>query len=187
MVALDQIDNKIVALLRESPQLTQREIAKRIGLTQPAVSARLRRLREEGLVRFLVGIDSQKVGLLTAKIDVRTSDPQGLIDTFRDCPLLANAYLSLGGTDVSLLMVGESVENLESIVDVHIRQTKGVQDVDLQIVTRAVNPVLIPTLTTPTKCSKTICGFECPACRYYREGLCTGCPASVFYKGKFWQ
>jgi DNA-binding Lrp family transcriptional regulator len=185
--ALDETDRKIVAFLQENPDAVQRDIAGHIGLTQPAISARLRRLRREGLLRVLVGLDPQKAGLLMAKIDVRTTDPQGLMDTFRNCPLLVNAFLALGGTDVSLLMIGESVENLESIVDVHIRPMSGVQSVDLQVVTRVANPLILPKAMAATKCDRTRCGFRCPSCRYYLENFCTGCPATIFYKGTFWR
>lgn len=185
--ALAETDRKIVAFLQEHPDASQREVAEHVGLTQPAISVRVRRLREEGLLRIVVGLDPQKSGLLMAKIDVQTTDPQGLIDTFRRCPLLVNAFLTLGGTDVCLLIIGESVENLESIMDVHIRPMKGVQSANLQIVTRAANPVVLSKAMAATKCDRTTCGFMCPACRYYREDLCTGCPATVYYKGTFWR
>ncbi len=134
-----------------------------------------------------MGVDPGAVGLLMARIDVRTTDPQGLIESFQGCPLFVNALLTLGRTDVSLLMVGESVGALEALVDIHIRPLASVQEVDLHIVTRVAHPLLLPSAIVTPRCDLTVCGFHCARCRYYGDGLCPGCPASAFYKGKFWR
>jgi len=182
---LDATDREIIRMIQDDPSIPQRAIARAVGLSQPSVSARVQRLRRSGVLRVHAGVDPKTVDLLLAKIDVTTTDPPGLVDAFRGCPLLVNAFMTLGGSSVALLMVGESVENLESLVDMHIRPLPGVREVDFQIVTRTTRPLVLP-LQLEARCETSVCGFKCNACRYYSENLCMGCPASVHYKGRFW-
>lgn len=47
---MDKIDKKIIALLTQNGRMPVKEIAKQIGLTSPAVSSRIRRMEEQGLI-----------------------------------------------------------------------------------------------------------------------------------------
>ena len=183
----DEKDREIIFLLQEDPELSHRQVAKRVGLSQPSVSARVARLRANGYLKLQVGMDVEAVGLVLAKIDVATSEPQALLDGFRNCPLLVNGFLTSGRTNVTLLFVGESAEHLQAIVDVHLRPLASAQLVEFQIVTRSFRPWVFPVSVTANRCDRTICGYVCPSCRYYQEDLCTGCPATIYYKGRFWR
>jgi len=184
---LDAMDREIVRLLQSDPAISQRAIARQVGLSQPSVSARIARLKSAGILRLQIGVDPSAVGLHLAKIDVSAVDPQGLIEGFRNCPLLVNALLTLGETNVSLLMVGETLEHLESLVDMHIRPLPGVRRIEFQIITRSTIPLALPIRLDATRCDQTICGFRCPLCKFYKDDLCTGCPATIHYKGRFWR
>ena len=187
MREIDAIDREIVRLLQEDAEASQRSIAARVGLSQPSVSARIARLRASGILRSQVGVDPHAVGLHLAKIDVAADDPQALMDAFRGCPLLVNALLTLGETNVCLFMVGESVEHLEALVDMHIRPLPGVHRLQFQVVTRTSAPLVLPMRLDAARCDRTVCGYQCPTCRFYQDDLCTGCPATVHYRGRFWR
>jgi len=183
----DETDREIIRLLQGDPDLSHRGIAKHVGLTQPAVSARIARLRRTGHLRLQAGMDVAAVGLVLAKVDVATPDPQALLDGFRNCPLLVNALFTAGRTNVTLFFVGESPEHLQSVVDVHLRPQPSVHVLDFQLVTRSFRPLILPVSPTANRCDRTVCGYVCSSCRFYREDLCTGCPATVHYKGEFWR
>jgi len=70
----DETDREIIRLLQGDPDLSHRGIAKHVGLTQPAVSARIARLRRTGHLRLQAGMDVAAVGLVLAKVDVATPD-----------------------------------------------------------------------------------------------------------------
>ena len=183
----DDVDREMIRLLQADPDLSHRQVAKTVGLSQPTVSARIARLRELGFLRLQMGMDVAAVGLALAKIDVSTPEPLALLDGFRNCPLLVNALFTAGRTNVTLFFVGESHEHLQAIVDVHLRALPGVQVVDFQIVTQSFRPLVLPVSPTANRCDRTVCGYVCSSCRFYREDLCTGCPATVHYKGRFWR
>lgn len=184
---LDDTDRDIIRMLQADPDVSHRHIAAEVGLSQPAVSARVARLRRDGHLRIQAGMDVAAVGLSLAKIDVATPDPQALLDGFRDCPLLVNALFGAGRSNATLFFVGESPDHLQSILDVHLRPIPGVEIVDFQLITRSYRPLVLPVSPTANRCDRTVCGYVCAQCRYYREDLCTGCPATVHYKGRFWR
>ena len=53
---MDPIDQAIIIFLSEDPDLTMKEIAEQVNLTQPSIGSRVRSLREQG---FLQGSLSQ--------------------------------------------------------------------------------------------------------------------------------
>lgn len=184
---LDEKDRAIVQILQSDPDTPHRAIARQVGLSQPSVSARISRLRTAGHLALQAGVDVAAVGLTLAKIDVVTPNPDTLLDTFRNCPLLVNAITTSGRTNVTLFFVGERPEHLQAIVDVHLRPRPDVHVVDFQIVTGTFRPWVLPVSVTANRCDRTICGYVCPSCRYYVEDKCTGCPATIHYKGTFWR
>jgi len=66
----DEKDREIVQLLQGDPDVPHREIARKVGLSQPAVSARIHRLRQQGFLKIQVGLDADSVGLVLAKVSV---------------------------------------------------------------------------------------------------------------------
>jgi len=183
----DEKDREIVQLLQGDPDVPHREIARKVGLSQPAVSARIHRLRNEGYLKIQVGLDADSVGLVLAKVDVVSLEPQALVESFRNCPLLVNALFTSGRTNATLFFVGESAEHLQTIVDVHLRPLPSVQGVEFQIITGSFHPWILPVSVTADRCDRTVCGYSCASCRYYQIDRCPGCPATIHYKGRFWQ
>lgn len=68
---LDRIDRRIIACLIDEANLTNAELADRVGLTAAPLSRRLARLYATGIIRQAVIIDAPKVGLgLQAFIEI---------------------------------------------------------------------------------------------------------------------
>ncbi len=47
---MDEIDSKIIMLLRENARMTVKEIAQRVALSSPAVSERIKRMEKSGII-----------------------------------------------------------------------------------------------------------------------------------------
>ncbi|MGN0651607.1 MAG: Lrp/AsnC family transcriptional regulator [Gemmiger sp.] len=47
---MDELDNKIIRLLMHNARMPVKEIAKQVNLTSPAVSSRIHRLEQEGVI-----------------------------------------------------------------------------------------------------------------------------------------
>jgi Lrp/AsnC family leucine-responsive transcriptional regulator len=70
---LDEINRRLLAELQAEPRLPMTELGRRVGMSAPAVTERVRRLEEAGVIRgYRLDIDPAALGLpLTAYIRVR--------------------------------------------------------------------------------------------------------------------
>ena len=50
LVSMDDLDHKILQLLAENARMPVKDIAQRVSLTSPAVSSRIHRLEQEGII-----------------------------------------------------------------------------------------------------------------------------------------
>ena len=76
MVALDELDRKILSILQENARTPFSEIARRLGVSEGTIHLRVRRLKEEGVIKgFYAHVSPEAVGKgLTAIICIR-ADP----------------------------------------------------------------------------------------------------------------
>lgn len=87
---MDKIDVKIIRLLQENARIPVKDIAKEVFLSSPAVSARIERLAQEGLIKgYHMTVDRVKLGYdVTAFISLEMAPTQkGAFYPFvRSCP-----------------------------------------------------------------------------------------------------
>ncbi len=78
MEALDRIDQNILELLQREARLTGAEVGRRVGLSQPAASARILRLEKAGVITgYRAVVDPATLGLnIHAVIRLRTTHAQ---------------------------------------------------------------------------------------------------------------
>jgi Lrp/AsnC family leucine-responsive transcriptional regulator len=76
--ALDEVNIHILDELRREPRLTMTELGRRIGMSSPAVTERVRRLEAAGVIRgYRLDLDPAALGLpLTAYIRIRPDPGQ---------------------------------------------------------------------------------------------------------------
>ncbi len=75
---MDGIDHLLIGILQRNGRATQMELAKAVGLSQPAVAERVRKLEKRGVITgYVARVDSAKLGLdVTALIDVDIEHPR---------------------------------------------------------------------------------------------------------------
>jgi len=61
--SLDPLDDQIVSQLRDDPRTSHRQLARSIGVSEPTVADRIRRLEETGRIRFTVQWSTRALGL----------------------------------------------------------------------------------------------------------------------------
>src|SRR6266511_3985548 len=71
----DAVDRRIIEELLTEPRLRIAELGRRVGLSAPAVSERMRRLEEGGVISYRADVDPRALGYTICAI-VRVS-PQG--------------------------------------------------------------------------------------------------------------
>ncbi|WP_196443082.1 Lrp/AsnC family transcriptional regulator [Planomonospora sp. ID67723] len=118
---MDPVDRAILAILQTEGRLGVTEIGRRVNLSQPAVSARIKRLEQSGVITgYRAVVDPARLGLgIHAVIRLRTSHARiaASLDLFARLPEVVNVY-RLTGEDCFLIDVYvPSAGRLEAIVD----------------------------------------------------------------------
>ena len=107
---LDRKDRKILAILQRNNLTPHREIADEVALSTPAVTRRLKRLRDSGIVRQDVSIlDAGLLGRpLTIIAEVmadseKLEELDAMRELFSQCPQVQHCYYVTGEADFILI------------------------------------------------------------------------------------
>jgi Lrp/AsnC family transcriptional regulator, leucine-responsive regulatory protein len=133
---MDTVDLQIVDALQADARTTQQELAKRVGLSQPSVAERIRKLEESGVISgYFARVDPLKLGKdITAFVSVGIEHPkffdgfakrvQGLADVL-ECHRVAGeeSYVLKVRTQNTRSLDKLLVENLRTIPGVTRTQT----------------------------------------------------------------
>jgi len=185
---LDDKDRKIITIYARDPSASQEDIASEIGISQPSVAMRIRKLKDDGAIETLTGINPLKMGLSMAKVDISTNDPSKILRMFRNCPYFAHGFTVSGRYNLCMFFVSENIATLEAIVNGHIRTNASVTDLEFNILISSERKLIIPTVLTPDKSKAPPCGvlLNCKDCLHFKEKRCMGCPVTGQYQGWFY-
>jgi Lrp/AsnC family leucine-responsive transcriptional regulator len=119
--ALDQINVRILAELSAEPRLTMSELGRRVGLSAPAVTERVHRLEEAGVIRgYRLEINPAALGLpLAAYVRIRPDPGQlpKVADLARQLPEVVECH-RITGEDCFILKVHfPAMDQLDRILD----------------------------------------------------------------------
>ncbi|MDR6954300.1 Lrp/AsnC family leucine-responsive transcriptional regulator [Ancylobacter sp. 3268] len=121
VAGLDDRDFDILEALQEDGRLPLSELGRRIGLSQPAVSERVKRLEERGVIAgYGARIDLAAVGLrMTAIIRLKTTHEhiRPCLRAFEALPSIVEVHRVTGNDCFVLKAVVPAPEHLAVIVD----------------------------------------------------------------------
>ncbi|WP_306118410.1 MULTISPECIES: Lrp/AsnC family transcriptional regulator [unclassified Roseitalea] len=122
---LDRLDRRIIEALQQDGRVSLTEIGKRIGLSQPAVSERVQKLHDRGVITgYRAIVDPASVGLpITAFVRLKTGQEhiKPCLDLFRERREITEAH-RVSGEDCFVIKVAVSdPAALEQIADVIAR------------------------------------------------------------------
>ncbi len=180
---LDEIDRRIVSLLIDDPDMSQTAIASSLEMSQPAIYARIKRLRGRGILDRLVGTNLKNTRLYIAKVEMTTKDPWKVLDFFKNCPMYLNGLITSGRHNLCLFFVSEKLQAIESCINHHIRNNPNVIDVEFNVVITSAKDFIAPIKLWHEKVDVSPCGRKCTEQTCYVSGNCLGCPTTIFYKG----
>jgi Lrp/AsnC family leucine-responsive transcriptional regulator len=119
--ALDRLDWRILELLQSNARMSNTEVGKRIGLSQPAVTARIRRLEDVGVIEgYAAKVNPGLVGLHTsALIRIRTTHEQipQCLAAFSAMPAVVEADRITGEDCFVVRVVVAHMAQLEQTID----------------------------------------------------------------------
>ncbi|GLZ30736.1 AsnC family transcriptional regulator [Lentzea sp. NBRC 105346] len=120
-VELDDLDWKILAFLQEDGRMTFTELAKRISLSAPAATERVRRLESLGVITgYAAVVDPQRLGLpieSIVRVRVRSLDTPRFRSHILALPQIRDADHVTGDDCWLLRVVCRSMVELEQLVE----------------------------------------------------------------------
>jgi len=117
---LDDVDRRVIELLREDGRMSVNELATRVNVSRANAYQRLTRLKESGVLqRFTVDVDPKRMGLsVTAFIlaDIDQHKWRDLAGRLVELPGLEYLGFTTGTFDLVLLVRAPDMETLRDVV-----------------------------------------------------------------------
>jgi len=118
---LDGVNLRVLAELRDSPRLSMAELARRVGMSAPAVTERVQRLQQAGVIAgYRLDIDPAAVGLpVTAFARIRPmpgSLPK-IAALAAEIPEVTECYRITGEDCFLVKLHAPAIDQLEGILD----------------------------------------------------------------------
>jgi len=128
---MDHIDYRILDLLQRDARTTQVQIAEAVGLSQPSVADRIRKLDQSGAVLgYVARLDARRMGNdIRAFIGVRVSHPrhhEGFTRRIQQIPDVLECHRVAGLDSYVLKVVSRNTETLDDLISGTLRRLPGV-------------------------------------------------------------
>lgn len=151
---MDDIDARIVDRLQSNGRATQQELARAVGLSQPAVAERIHKLEEQGIITgYVARVDAAKLGIdVTAFVGVGIDHPKffdHFVKKVTAIPEVLECH-RVAGPDAFLLKVKtESTSTLDRLLVENLRTIPGVTRTQTTVVLTSMKedthvPVALP-------------------------------------------
>jgi Lrp/AsnC family leucine-responsive transcriptional regulator len=140
---LDPIDYRLLTELQRDGRTTQVQLAAAVGLSQPSVAERVRKLEESGAIaRYVARLDPRKMGNdIRAFVGVRISHPrhhEAFTRRVQEIPEVLECHRVAGLDSYVLKVVTRNTETLDQLISETIRRLAGVTRTQTTIVLAAV-------------------------------------------------
>ncbi len=140
---MDAVDDRILDLLQADARLTQQEIAKRVGLSQPSVAERIRKLEEARVILgYVARVDPLKLGKdITAFVGVGIEHPKyfdGFAKKVMGIPEVLECHRVAGQDSYLLKIRTENTGTLDRLLVETLRTIPGVTRTQTTIVLASV-------------------------------------------------
>jgi Lrp/AsnC family leucine-responsive transcriptional regulator len=122
---LDGVNLRLLRELRGDPRLSMTELGRRVGMSSPAVTERVRRMEEAGVIRgYRLDVDPVALGLpLTAYVRLRPNPGQlaNFADLARAIPEIVECH-RITGEDCFIVKVHlPEIGQLDRLIDCFLR------------------------------------------------------------------
>ena len=138
VVSLDQVDRGILAMLQQDGRESASHIAQEIAMSIPAVTDRIKKLQESGvIIGFITLLNHRKVGLdVSAFITVISESSSHYSDVVLQAnktPEIVQCFTTTGNGSHVLLAITENSTSLEKLLRI-IQSWPGVMRTETQMV-----------------------------------------------------
>ncbi|MFZ8982897.1 MAG: Lrp/AsnC family transcriptional regulator [Steroidobacteraceae bacterium] len=133
---LDEIDQKIIAILRKDGRATNQELARRLGMAAATVSARIRRLEASKAMRVVAVTDFAALGfkvLLAVGVQVQGRPAEQVARELASLPEVFSVHVVTGARDIEMLVALHDFDELHSLLLSDIARIEGIRGIECGI------------------------------------------------------
>lgn len=136
---IDEIDRKIIEMLREDARRNYTEVGKALGLSEGAVRRRVKNLMDKGVIKGFTVVLSKDYGVKAVTfISVHPSVPTPEVaDKLIKLEGVDEVYEITGTRDVMAIITVPSMSALNKVIE-EIRNIAGVNETNTSIILRQV-------------------------------------------------
>jgi Lrp/AsnC family leucine-responsive transcriptional regulator len=117
---LDDVNRRLLVELQNEPRMSISRLARRVGMSAPAVTERVQRLEATGVISgYRVDVDPRAIGLpVTAFARVRPAPGQlpRCMDVAREIPRIVECYRITGEDCLLVKLHAANIEGIEEIL-----------------------------------------------------------------------
>ena len=144
LLTIDDTDKKIIEILQENPDTTHSVIAEKVRKSQPAVGARIIKLKRKFLLTEQVGAEFDKIPVKFARIEIAATNVHALWERFETCPHIVNCFKLTGTYNLMIEIVAPNVKSIDIFVDECLRKDEGVHKIRCNYVIDSLRPYVVP-------------------------------------------
>jgi DNA-binding Lrp family transcriptional regulator len=142
---LDAVDLEILQLLAGDARMSQRSLARTLGMSPPAVGERISRLERAGVIRgYTIDIGWPEAGLpVTVFLTITAVQGQSLapvIEALRELPEVTDVRLVTGAIDLLARLVVRDHNHLRQLLLERVWQITGVQRTETLVTLAEMQP-----------------------------------------------
>ena len=142
---MDEKDKKVLEILKDHAEYTTREIAKKTLLPVTTVHNRIKKLREDGIIRkYTVRLDHSKLGnnfvayvLVSTNLELlkrKNKTQYDLINDIRKFYFVERADIVTGGTDMVVIVRVKDVQEFDDCLVKRLQMVEGINSTQSLIV-----------------------------------------------------
>ena len=132
---LDEIDRKLLEILRESANMPNAALGKKVGLSEPAARRRVAALVKHGVIKRFT-IDVAEGGGVSALVFIATSphmSAEKIMGKLQKEPGVGSIWELSGEIDIALTLYAQDIDGLNKRID-DIRNMDGIKKTNLSVI-----------------------------------------------------
>lgn len=127
---LDELDEKIIALMRKDGRQSNQEVARQLGVTAVTVRSRIKRLEEANIMRVVAVTDFAAAGyevLMAVGVEVQNRSAEDVARELAAFEQVFSVNLVTGPEDIEILVAAEDFECISRFISKDLAAIQGIR------------------------------------------------------------
>jgi DNA-binding Lrp family transcriptional regulator len=143
--SIDDDDKRIIMYLQADPEITHSNIGENIGKSQPAVGARIQKLKDKSFLAVQKGVNFRLVDQLhLVQVSISALNSTKILERMRQCPFVITGFRTTGDTSLIVYIAGHALEKIDDIIDFCIRSDENVKEIETAIILKYMKDLILP-------------------------------------------